>query len=122
VIVPVAGVGDSTPGRQVFRKCQACHSLEPGKNLLGPSLEGIIGRKAETAPGYSYPPAMQGANVVWDAKTLDAYLAEPEKVVPGNKMPFPGIEDRSGPRGRHRLSGECRRNVGVGPGTYITTG
>jgi nitrite reductase (NO-forming) len=76
----------------VFRKCQACHSLEPGKNLLGPSLEGIIGRKAGTAPGYSYSPAMQGAKVVRDAKTLDAYLAEPEKVVPGNKMPFPGLK------------------------------
>jgi nitrite reductase (NO-forming) len=89
---PAAAGGDSTAGRLVFRKCQACHSLEPGKNLLGPSLAGIIGRKAGMESGYSYSPAMQGANIVWDAKTLDRYLAEPEKVVPGNKMPFPGLK------------------------------
>jgi nitrite reductase (NO-forming) len=88
----VAGSADSAAGRQVFRKCQACHSVEPGKNMLGPSLGGIIGRKAGTAPGYSYSPAMNDASIVWDAKSLDAYLTEPEKVVPGNKMPFPGLK------------------------------
>jgi nitrite reductase (NO-forming) len=76
----------------VFRKCQACHSVEAGKNLLGPSLAGVVGRRAGTVPDYSYSGAMKGANIAWDAKTLDAYLAEPEKVVPGNKMPFPGLK------------------------------
>ena len=84
--------GDSVAGRQVFRKCQACHSLSPGKNLVGPSLAGIIGRKSGTAPNYSYSPAMKQANIVWDAKSLDAYLSDPQKVVPGNKMPFPGLK------------------------------
>ena len=76
----------------MFRKCQACHSLEPGKNMLGPSLAGIIGRKAGAEPGYTYSPAMKQADIVWDAKTLDAYLADPQKMVPGNKMPFPGLK------------------------------
>ena len=76
----------------MFRKCQACHSLEPGKNILGPSLAGIIGRKAGSDPSYNYSPAMKQANLVWDAATLDKYLADPEKVVPGNKMPFPGLK------------------------------
>jgi nitrite reductase (NO-forming) len=84
--------GDSAAGRQVFRKCQACHSIEPGKNILGPTLSGIVGRKAGAEPSYNYSPAMKQANVVWDAATLDAYLADPEKVVPGNKMPFPGLK------------------------------
>ena len=87
-----ASGGDAGAGRLVFRKCQACHSLEPGKNILGPSLAGIIGRKAGAEPGYNYSPAMKQANFVWDAKALDAYLSDPQKVVPGNKMPFPGLK------------------------------
>lgn len=89
---PAAGGGDPIAGRLVFRKCQACHSMEPGKTILGPSLAGIIGRKAGSEPGYNYSPAMKQANVVWDAKTLSAYLSDPQKFVPGNKMPFPGLK------------------------------
>ena len=84
--------GDAAAGRLVFRKCQACHSMEPGKTLLGPSLAGILGRTAGADANYNYSPAMKQANVVWDAKSLDAYLADPQKVVPGNKMPFPGLK------------------------------
>jgi nitrite reductase (NO-forming) len=82
----------------VFRKCQVCHSLEAGKNVLGPSLAGIIGRKSGAEPNYAYSPAMKDANLTWDGKTIDAYLDDPQKVVPGNKMPFPGLktpQDRS---------------------------
>ena len=86
------GGGDAAAGRLVFRKCQACHSMEPGKVMLGPSLAGILGRKAGSEAGYSYSPAMKQANIVWDEKTLDAYLTDPQKVVPGNKMPFPGLK------------------------------
>jgi nitrite reductase (NO-forming) len=84
--------GDATTGRQVYRKCQACHSLEPGKNALGPSLAGIVGKKSAEAPNYNYSPAMKAANLVWDAATLDAYLLDPQKLVPQNKMPFPGLK------------------------------
>ena len=91
VAAPING-GDAVAGRLVFRKCQACHSMEPGKTILGPSLAGILGRKAGSDPGYSYSPAMKQANIVWDAKSLDAYLRDPQKVVPGNKMPFPGLK------------------------------
>ncbi len=87
-----AGAGDAAAGRQVFRKCQACHSLEPGKSLVGPSLAGVIGRKAGTLPNFNFSPAMKQANITWDAKTLDAYLADPQKLVPGNRMPFPGLK------------------------------
>lgn len=89
---------DEAAGRQVFRKCQACHSLDPGKNLIGPSLAGIMGRKAGAEPGFTYSDAMKHADITWDSKTLDAYLNDPQKLVPGNRMPFPGLKsehDRS---------------------------
>jgi nitrite reductase (NO-forming) len=88
---PPAG-GDPAAGRLVFRKCQACHSIEPGKAILGPSLATLIGRKAGSEAGYNYSPALKQANIVWDAKTLDAYLSDPQKFIPGNKMPFPGLK------------------------------
>jgi nitrite reductase (NO-forming) len=83
---------DVAAGREVFRICSACHSLDPGHNLIGPSLSGLIGRKAGTAPGFDYSDAMKQANITWDAKSLDGYLADPQKVVPGNRMPFGGLK------------------------------
>ena len=85
-------IGDVATGKLVFRKCQACHSLEPGRNGLGPSLAGLIGKKASGVPNYNYSPAMKGSNLTWDVATLDAYLSDPQKLVPGNKMPFPGLK------------------------------
>ncbi len=80
-------------GRQVYKKCQACHSLELGKNTVGPSLAGIMGQKSAEVPNYDYSPALKGrANLVWDAATLDVYLLDPQKLVPKNKMPFPGLK------------------------------
>ncbi|MBN9042738.1 MAG: nitrite reductase, copper-containing [Rhizobiales bacterium 62-47] len=88
-----AGVeGDVTHGRQVFKKCQACHSMEPGKNLLGPSLAGIVGTKAGEVPNYTFSTAMKQSGITWTPEKLDAYLLDPQKVVPGNKMPFPGLK------------------------------
>jgi len=84
--------GDAVAGRQVFKKCEACHSLEPGKNLVGPSLAGVIGRRVGSVPSYDYSPAMKQANIIWTPATLDPYLTDPQKVVPGNKMPFPGLK------------------------------
>jgi nitrite reductase (NO-forming) len=84
--------GDAAAGRQVYKKCQACHSLESGKNALGPSLAGIIGKKSGEAPNYNYSPAMKAANLVWDPATLDVYLIDPPKLVPQNKMPFAGLK------------------------------
>ncbi|WP_423878158.1 copper-containing nitrite reductase [Bradyrhizobium sp.] len=84
--------GDAVAGRQVFKKCQACHSLEPGKTVLGPSLSGIVGRKSGAEPDFNYSPAMKQAALTWDAATLDAYLMDPQKIVPGNRMPFPGLK------------------------------
>jgi nitrite reductase (NO-forming) len=89
---PAAVNGDVAAGKLVFRKCQACHSLEPGKNGLGPSLAGIVGKKSGSAPSFNYSPAMKGSNLTWNGATLNTYLSDPQKSVPGNKMPFPGLK------------------------------
>src|SRR5262249_55221819 len=66
--------------------------LDAGKNLVGPSLAAIVGKKAASDPGFNYSPALKGANLTWDVATLDAYLLDPQKLVPGNRMPFPGLK------------------------------
>ena len=74
-------------GAQVFNQCKICHSLEAGKNLVGPSLHGVIGRKAGSVPGYAYSPAMKNADVTWNDNTLSKYLTDPKAFIPGDKMP-----------------------------------
>jgi cytochrome c len=74
--------------------CRTCHVTAEGDNRLGPSLYHIIGREAGSAPGFGYSSAMQNADIVWDAQTLDRYIENPDAVVPGNNMkPFTGITD-----------------------------
>jgi nitrite reductase (NO-forming) len=58
----------------------------------GPSLAGIVGRKSGAEPNFNYSPAMKQAALTWDAATLDAYLMDPQKIVSGNRMPFPGLK------------------------------
>ena len=89
---PLAATGDSAAGRQAYRKCLSCHSLEAGRNMIGPTLAGIIGRKAGAEPGFNYSPAMKQANITWTPQTLAAYLTDPQKSMPGNRMPFPGLK------------------------------
>jgi len=86
--------GDAAKGEKIFRKCHACHVADAKKNRVGPYLLGVVGRKAATAEGYHYSTAMKakGADgLVWDEKTLDAFLTNPRKYVPGTKMTFIGL-------------------------------
>lgn len=83
---------DAVAGKQVFAQCIACHSVD-GKVGVGPSLQGILGRKSGESPGFHYSRAMKGAGITWNGKALNAYLADPQKVVPGNVMPFSGVVD-----------------------------
>lgn len=90
----LAEAGDVARGQRIFGACAACHSLQPNKNMTGPSLSGIWNRKAGASFSFSrYSPALKSANVVWDDQTLDAWITNPQLVIPGNDMTFPGIRE-----------------------------
>ncbi len=76
-----------------FAQCKACHSAEPGKNGLGPSLAGIYGEKAAEVPGFDFSDGMKNSGLTWNEANLDRFLTDPKGTVPGNKMPFGGIKD-----------------------------
>lgn len=87
--------GDSAHGAQVFQVCAACHSTRPGENLTGPSLAGVWGREAGTAPGFQrYSDAMKRSGITWNASTLDKWLTNPDAFIHGTVMMFPGLRDR----------------------------
>jgi cytochrome c len=91
---PVSADGNPEEGARVFRVCGACHSLSPGQHRTGPSLAGIFGRKAGTAEGFRrYSPALKAADVVWNEMTLDAWIADPQAVIPRNRMTYDGLAD-----------------------------
>lgn len=79
-------------GKKIFLQCATCHTItKGGKDMTGPNLHGVFGRKAGTKAGYTYSPAMKAYGVVWSEQTLDVYLAAPQKVVKGTKMGFVGL-------------------------------
>lgn len=92
---PALAEGSAEKGETVFAKCKACHDVEKGVNKIGPTLKGVIGRKAASVEGYKYSEALaaKGAEgVVWDEATLTAYLADPKAFVPKTKMAFAGLK------------------------------
>jgi cytochrome c len=89
-----AAAQDVEAGKTAFKKCALCHTTEVGKNKIGPSLFGVVGRKAGSLDGYNYSEGMKKFEHTWDAQTLDTYLADPRADVPGTKMIFPGIKDK----------------------------
>ena len=87
--------GDAARGEKRFEECVACHSLEKGKESVGPDLHGVFGRKAGEAADFRYSPALKRSGIVWSEQTVDTFIADPQAVVPGNRMPFAGIPDAS---------------------------
>ena len=78
---PAIAGGDAVRGKKVFNKCKACHSIKAGKHKIGPSLAGVIGRKAGTAKGFKRYKGLRGADWAWDEETLDDYLTNPKLFV-----------------------------------------
>lgn len=87
---------DAAAGEKVFIKCKACHQVGEGaKNLVGPELNGVVGRKAGSVEGYSYSEANKSSGITWDEATLKEYLKNPKAKVPGTKMAFAGLQSET---------------------------
>ena len=85
---------DAAAGETVFKKCKVCHQIGDGAhNMVGPVLNGVVGRKAGSIADYPYSEANRDSGLTWDVETLERYLAHPQTVVPGTKMSFPGFAD-----------------------------
>jgi cytochrome c len=80
-------------GRKAFNECVACHSTAKGVNGVGPSLAGILGSRAGEVEGFRFSGPMKRSGIVWTAETLDQYIANPQAVVPGTRMPYSGMQD-----------------------------
>ena len=90
-----ADAADVDKGKEIFKKCALCHTNEAGKNKIGPSLFGIVGRHSASIANFNYSDAMKNFDKTWDRATLDTYLTNPREVVPGTKMIFPGLKDKA---------------------------
>ena len=89
-----AQLGDAARGQQDFRACTPCHSLEPDRNMTGPSLANLWGRKAGGLSSFErYSAALKASGIIWDDRSLDGWLTDPDGMVPDNEMPFNGIKD-----------------------------
>jgi cytochrome c len=85
---------EQAAGELVFKQCNTCHQVgENGKNEVGPVLNGIIGRKAGTAPGFEYSPGFKSTDLVWDDGSFKEYIKDPKSMFPATKMVFVGLKD-----------------------------
>ena len=86
--------GDPNRGARAFGQCMACHSVQPGEHMTGPSLAHVFDRKAGTVEGFQrFSEAIKRSGIVWNAAALDKWLSGPEVIIPGNSMTFAGIKD-----------------------------
>jgi cytochrome c2 len=85
--------GDAARGEKRFEECATCHSVAAGQNGVGPSLHELFGRKAATLDDFRYSPAMRRSGITWTPQALDNFIADPQKAVPTNRMPYAGLTD-----------------------------
>jgi cytochrome c2 len=90
---PAHAAGNAARGQKLYGECQACHSTQAGATGVGPSLFGMFGRQAGEPDEFRYSPALKRSGITWTPETLDNYLADPQKAVQGNRMPYAGMAD-----------------------------
>lgn len=91
---PASRAADADAGERVYKtQCATCHSAAAGRNLVGPSLFGIVGRHAGAVAGFRYSAANKAATETWDAPTLDHYLVDPKAAMPGTSMLYAGLKN-----------------------------
>ena len=90
----IASAKDVANGEKIFAQCRACHQVgDKAKNMVGPVLNGLFGRKAGSIEGYTYSPANQNSGITWDEPTFVEYIKDPRAKVPGTKMAYVGLKD-----------------------------
>ena len=95
-LMPVAAAnaqGGVARGEKLYEECRACHLTETGAPGVGPSLRGVFGRRAGALEDFRFSPALKRSGITWNAQTLDAYVADPQKLVPANRMPYAGMPE-----------------------------
>ncbi|HXE88220.1 MAG TPA: cytochrome c family protein, partial [Hyphomicrobiaceae bacterium] len=93
-MVAAASAADVDNGKSIWNKCRACHQIgENAKNMVGPELNGLFGRKAGSAPGFNYSEANKGSGITWDEATFREYIKNPKGKIPNTKMVFAGLSD-----------------------------
>ncbi|WP_337661048.1 c-type cytochrome [Erythrobacter sp. Alg231-14] len=85
--------GDAAAGEAVFVQCRACHSVEEGRNGVGPSLYGIIGAKAGAVDAFNYTDANANSGIIWTSEVIFEFLESPREYLPGTRMAYPGLRD-----------------------------
>ena len=89
-----SSAADLDNGKSIWNKCRACHQIgENAKNMVGPELNGLFGRKAGSAPGFNYSEANKGSGITWDEATFREYIKNPKAKIPNTKMVFAGLND-----------------------------
>ena len=85
--------GDPRRGETIYDNCRACHTPDGKGNDVGPGLSGVFGRRAGERDDFRYSPALKRSGITWTAQTMDAFIADPQKAVPANRMPYSGLPD-----------------------------
>lgn len=91
LLLAALSAGNPKAGEALYARCAACHAL--AYDRVGPRHCGLLGRRAGSVSGFDYSPAMKKSRLVWDEKTLDRFLADPPRTVPGTTMTYAGIPD-----------------------------
>ena len=85
--------GDPKRGEKIFENCRACHAADGAANEVGPGLRGVFGRRAGERDDFRYSPALKRSGITWTPQTMDEFVADPQKLVPANRMPYAGLPD-----------------------------
>ena len=94
VVVPPAHAQDAQAGKIVFESiCNLCHEAGEGQNRVGPSLYGVVGRRAGTISGFTYSEVVKGSGIIWTETELDKWISGPKRYVPGTRMSYAGLTD-----------------------------
>ena len=96
-LVLAAGIvhaqGDPKRGEKIFENCRACHAADGAANEVGPGLRSVFGRRAGERDDFRYSPALKRSGITWTPQTMTDFVADPQKMVPGNRMPYDGLPD-----------------------------